>query len=380
MTKPKLTIIMPCYNCESTLEEAVESIYTQNLTMPFEVVMVDDGSTDGTKKLIKKLADEHKEIKYVFHKENRGGGAARNTAVENSSADVIFCLDSDDMLGENCLNLMYDTLVENDLDGVTIHKSVKFLDEDINNIQYTTEMGFIDKAILFESLFSKNAECGLYSTFMHTRESFNIIGGYPEDHGFDTQSFAFGFLANGLKARACKDAIYYHRLSSKNNSYYNREYNNGKVNFNWFKIIMQYLYLFNEETKDKILSFDFYSNIVNKNFMIIFHDNFLVEDYLDYLGVNTKEKYFKEIVKKYDKTKYEYYWLYDYTKEPKYLFYAISNGINGTFQYKQLFENFKKTNGDEIDDIFNKLNKNFIRQTLLVRIKNRLNKYFKGQA
>ena len=76
----KLSIIMPCYNCTATLEEALASIYTQELEMPFEVVMVNDGSTDGTGQLIEELARRYAHIRYVSHDRNRGGGAARNNA------------------------------------------------------------------------------------------------------------------------------------------------------------------------------------------------------------------------------------------------------------------------------------------------------------
>ena len=60
--KNKISIIMPCYNCSGTLEEAVTSIYTQNLIIPFEIVMVNDGSTDNTFELIKELKKKIEEL------------------------------------------------------------------------------------------------------------------------------------------------------------------------------------------------------------------------------------------------------------------------------------------------------------------------------
>ncbi|MEI7425100.1 MAG: glycosyltransferase family 2 protein, partial [Candidatus Staskawiczbacteria bacterium] len=94
----KLSIIMPCYNCQSTLAEAVVSVFVQSLKIPFEIIMVDDGSTDGTQRLILELAQKYPEIKTLIHEKNRGGGAARNTGIKNSSGDLIFCLDGDDIL------------------------------------------------------------------------------------------------------------------------------------------------------------------------------------------------------------------------------------------------------------------------------------------
>jgi glycosyltransferase involved in cell wall biosynthesis len=373
-----LSIIIPCYNCENTLEEAVDSIYAQKLDMFFEVVMVDDGSSDNTRELIKDLSGKYKEIKYIFHKKNKGGGAARNTAVINSNANVIFCLDADDILGDDCLYNMYRTLIDNELDGVSISKSIKFMDDDIDNVIYITNMGYINENIPFESLFSGKSDCGLYSTFMHTRRAFEIIGGYPENHGFDTQSFAFSFLANGLNAMASDKAIYYHRLSSKNDSYYNREQYNGRVNFNWYKILEEYLYLFNDYTKDKILNFDVYGSIGNGNILNSLNnkDKFQKE-YRNFLINNSKSEYYNYLKDKLSFNKYEYYWMYSYENDINlkrgHLINAICKGVNFSYQYKSLLEMIESSNGDSIDVINASLEKNFIKQTLLNKVRNRIN-------
>ncbi len=373
-----LSIIIPCYNCENTLEEAVDSVYAQKLDISFEVVMVDDGSSDNTRELIKDLSRKYKEIKYVFHERNEGGGAARNTAVNNSSADIIFCLDADDILGDDCLHNMYRTLINNELDGVSISKSVKFMDDDIYNVIYITNMGYINENIPFESLFSGKSDCGLYSTFMHTRRAFEVIGGYPENHGFDTQSFAFSFLANGLSAMASDKATYYHRLSSKNDSYYNRERYNGRVNFNWYKILEEYLYLFNDRIKDKILGFDVYSNIEKINILdSLDNENKFQKEYHNFLINDSKREYYNFLKDKLSFNKYEYYWMYNYENDinlkRSYLINAICKGVNSPYQYKSLFEMIENSNGDSIDVINVSLEKNFIKQTLFIRIRNRIN-------
>jgi len=372
-----LSIIIPCYNCESTLEEAVTSIYTQKLDISFEIVMVDDGSSDNTRELIKDLSVKYKEIKFIFHDKNKGGGAARNTAVKNSSANIIFCLDSDDILGDDCLINMYRTLIEYELDGVSISKSIKFMDNDINNVVYVTNMGYINESIPFESLFSGKSDCGLYSTFMHTRKAFEMTGGYPEDHGFDTQSFAFSFLANGLNAMASDNAVYYHRLSGKNDSYYNRESYAGKVNFNWYKILEEYLYLFNDRIKDKILGFDIYGDVEKKHILNSLNDNDRFQkEYRGLLVNHTKKCYYAFLKSKSCLNKYEYYWMYLYEDDVDlragYLINAICKGVNFPYQYKCLFEIIENSNGDCVNIINDGLRNDFVKRTFLNRIKNRL--------
>ncbi len=73
----KLSIIVPCFNCENTVEQAVESIFRQESQLPFDVTMVDDGSTDHTYVVLDKIKAQYPNIKLVRHPSNRGGGAAR---------------------------------------------------------------------------------------------------------------------------------------------------------------------------------------------------------------------------------------------------------------------------------------------------------------
>lgn len=262
----RLTIIIPCYNCHDTLKEAVDSCFVQGLDN-FEIVMVDDGSTDDTKIIIQKLAEKYPEIRLFYHDTNKGGGAARNTAVEQSRADVIFCLDGDDVLPRNTLSKMLAYMNEKKCDGVTIHRSIKFTGDNIHNIHHIDTSPYLNKKIPFTSLLSKNKEfCPVYVNFMYTKNAFNKASGYPTSHGYDTQGFAWRFLSTGLSVYTCPDAEYLHRIRF-NESYFMREYNNGKMNYNWRDILLEHYYVFNEKTLAFIYSFecgDFTRNIIEE--------------------------------------------------------------------------------------------------------------------
>ena len=69
---------MPCYNCEKTVREAVESIYTQELNYSFEVIMLDDGSTDKTWDLLQHFEQQYDEVKVFQNDGNMGEGYSRN--------------------------------------------------------------------------------------------------------------------------------------------------------------------------------------------------------------------------------------------------------------------------------------------------------------
>jgi len=329
--KPDLSIIIPCYNCTKTLEQAVRSCFDQGLDeagFTFEIVMVDDGSTDGTGQLLKRLeADsssrDNGKARVYFHDKNKGGGATRNTAVERAQADVIFCLDSDDMLGVGTLSKMLSYMKEKHrtgsaCDGVGIHRSRKFKGSDVNDIAVVHTFGYTDAIIPVEALFQKGEiYCPLYSTFMHTKEAFKAMGGYPTSHGFDTQSFAWRFLMNGLTAYTCPDAIYLHRTNF-NRSYYIREYESGKANYNWFLILSEFLYIFKDPIKDLILGFDIHGdkNLFNE---VCAEESILVPDYKRYLvkDAKTKEAAALQKLSDQERTGYDCFWLANGSAEKK---------------------------------------------------------------
>lgn len=275
-SQTKLTIIMPCYNCENTLAEAVESIFKQGLDIAFEVIMVDDGSTDGTKTLITQLSDKYPQINYVFHEKNRGGGAARNTAVEHSKGELIFCLDSDDILPDNMLSKMIEYLIEKEYDGTVIGKSVFFIDT-IANVR--NEVVYEEKLLSFEDLFS-NVPTSVTGNFLYKREVFDKTGGYPTLHGFDTQGYGFRVMANNFKIGVCKDAYYFQRIP-KEKSYYIRELEAGNISKNWFYILSENLYKFSDGTKKMILNYDYKKYGNNTGFENIMQKVSEVEDMFD---------------------------------------------------------------------------------------------------
>ncbi len=282
--KPELSIIIPCYNSERTLREAVDSCFKQGLTKPFEIIMVDDKSTDNTIEVMRTLAGQHPEIQLFFHGTNLGGGATRNTAVKNSTGNVIFCLDSDDILPDRTLVRMLAALTSRNSDGLTIHRSIKFSGTDIQKVHHVDSPTEIDSKITLESLLQKNGLfCPLYVNFMYTRKAFNKLGGYPISHGFDTQGFAWRFICSGLTAYVCKDAEYLHRIHF-NESYYLREYNAGGISYNWRDILLEHYYVFNKKALYFILAFncqDFTRNILTELSQI---DDVFVRDYINVCG------------------------------------------------------------------------------------------------
>lgn len=92
----KLSIIMPCYNEKATIDKILEEVAEVNLgSTKKEIIIVDDGSKDGTRKILKKLADKNKNIKLIFQRINQGKGAALKKGILASTGDVVVIQDAD---------------------------------------------------------------------------------------------------------------------------------------------------------------------------------------------------------------------------------------------------------------------------------------------
>ena len=92
-----ISVIIPCYNKESFIVGTLDSVIQQTFVKAIkEILVIDDGSTDGTASLVKEKASLYPIIKYIYQ-DNRGVSAARNTGIKNAGGDYIAFLDADDL-------------------------------------------------------------------------------------------------------------------------------------------------------------------------------------------------------------------------------------------------------------------------------------------
>ena len=105
-----ISVIIPVYNRKAYLKECVDSVIAQSYGN-FEIVIVDDGSTDGSVELCRTLAEPDGRIR-VFLAEHEGVSAARNRAIENSRGSLLFFLDSDDILHPRLFETFVKTMSE----------------------------------------------------------------------------------------------------------------------------------------------------------------------------------------------------------------------------------------------------------------------------
>ena len=113
MERTCVSVIVPIYNTKPWLEECIRSILDQKFDQPFEVILVDDGATDGCGELCDQMAARDKRIR-VIHQENQGLSAARNTGIDAAQGRYYAFVDSDDILRPTYLQTLYDACEKHD--------------------------------------------------------------------------------------------------------------------------------------------------------------------------------------------------------------------------------------------------------------------------
>ena len=128
---PKISIISTVYNTGVYLRPAVESILAQTFT-DFELLLVDDGSNDGSAEVCDALAAQDARIR-VFHQPNGGPAHARNTGLDNARGDYIGMVDSDDLIEPTMFATLYSAV---QVDGVRLAACAgDCIDEDGSKIE-----------------------------------------------------------------------------------------------------------------------------------------------------------------------------------------------------------------------------------------------------
>lgn len=105
MVNNSITVVIPAFNCETYLHATLDSVLKQDIP-PTEVIVVNDGSTDGTADVMKCYREQIRSI----HQDNQGPAAARNTGLRNASGSVIAFLDADDLWPANHIRLLGECL------------------------------------------------------------------------------------------------------------------------------------------------------------------------------------------------------------------------------------------------------------------------------
>ena len=158
------SIIIPVYNGEQYIKNCLDSIYRQGLgDDDFEVICVNDCSTDNTAQVISEYGKFHQNLRLINHETNRRQGGARNTGVKVAEGDYILYIDADDTFESNALPLLKKELekTKTELTDMAEFQQMSAFDQPIDMVQQDGdnvgkfEMTGIDKKTYTEDMFSE---------------------------------------------------------------------------------------------------------------------------------------------------------------------------------------------------------------------------------
>ena len=206
---PLVSVVMAAYNTADYIARAIESVLIQN-HRNFELIVVDDGSTDRTAEIVRGFKNEP--IKY-FYKENGGAASARNFALKKSSGSFIVILDSDDMMTPDFIARhlrVFEQNPETDL----IYCDDCFIDENDKPVRVMGRPEYSDQKALISDMFRCAFPVVPFRTCIR-KSVFDKIGLYDErlivSEDYDMMR---RFVNQGLKVRHLPAAFYLRRLTT----------------------------------------------------------------------------------------------------------------------------------------------------------------------
>jgi len=131
-----VSVIMPAYNAERTIKEAIESVLNQTYS-DFELIVINDCSTDATKTIVERFVSSDSRVRLINNSVNSGVSVSRNTGISNAKGEYIAFLDSDDMWRKDKLEKQLDVMVSNN--AILSYTASSFVDSNGKPYNYIME-------------------------------------------------------------------------------------------------------------------------------------------------------------------------------------------------------------------------------------------------
>jgi glycosyltransferase involved in cell wall biosynthesis len=214
--QPLVSVIIPVYNGNRYLSEAIQSVLEQTYE-PVEIIVVDDGSTDSTAE----IAQSYPDIRYIYQ-HNQGNATAKNTGISSAKGELITFLDADDLWTSNKLNIQVNDLLENPQIYCCICKMRTFLEPG-------TEWPSWVKKDQIES----DVTAYLPSALLVRKTIFERIGNFdPSYRRANDSDWVFRAKDAGFLMKIIPEVLLYRRIHR-----YNISQDTGEMNLELMKIL-----------------------------------------------------------------------------------------------------------------------------------------------
>jgi len=229
-----ISVIMGVYNSKRYLRESIESILNQSFSK-FEFIIIDDGSNDGSSKILRKYSKKEPKIKIIENKKNIGLTASLNKGLKAAKYDIIARMDADDISKKDRLQKQYNFLKANEDISVlgTSAIDINKKGEIINHRKVPLSYDEIKKTVRFVNPI-------IHSSVMFRKNDILKIGGYNENYR-KVQDYELWFrcIANNIKLNNLKEELILYR---RDNKYYKRKslyyrWTDFKIRFECYRLL-----------------------------------------------------------------------------------------------------------------------------------------------
>ena len=212
--KPFFTVIICTYNRANLLPRALDSLLKQTYRN-FEVLLVDDGSTDDTSAIVKKYFSSQIPLRYIYHK-NRGLPLSRNAGILAAAGKFITFLDSDDEYAPNHLEIRKNIICENP-DTDFIYGNVKVIGN-----PYVPDLNDINKLVNID-------DCIVGGSFFIRKELAISLNGFKNLEYADDSEFFSRVAESNANIFKCENRTYIYHRELKDSMTFNYQKNNEKI-------------------------------------------------------------------------------------------------------------------------------------------------------
>ncbi|MCD2502361.1 glycosyltransferase [Clostridium sp. NSJ-145] len=282
----KISVIVPVYNVEKYLEKCIISILGQTFK-DFELILVNDGSTDSSGEICNKYKKIDERIKVIYQK-NSGLSAARNAGLEMAKGDYIGFVDSDDYINNNMYETMFKLAQENNADIVQC-KFKKFYNDFLeeneeNNTNRIFNISNSEEALYkLLSIGDMNVQCVVAWNKLYKSNLFNDIR-FPIAKIHEDEFTTYKLFDKSKKIVFCESEMYYYR--QVDGSIMNSKFNKRRLHY--LEALEEQLCYFENRNKE-----------IYKEILIKYELNLKIYYFRVKSNIENNKEILKEIRKKY---------------------------------------------------------------------------------
>jgi glycosyltransferase involved in cell wall biosynthesis len=251
--KEKVSIIIPVYNSEKFLEQTIISINNQTWNN-LEIIVVDDGSTDGSIKVIKK--HNTRKLK-IIQQENKGASAARNTALGHATGEYIQFLDSDDLLDKHKIEYQLKKLRDRSKYSIASGPFINFIEEPQDLKYPLIDNGYSDFKRPLNWLVESGWGKAMFPpvVWLVSKELIQLAGEWDETLSYndDTEFFTRVILKSD-EIVFCEDAISYYRRGNPKSLGSRADYKSRRSELDSLNLVTKHLLEHENSERTRIVS------------------------------------------------------------------------------------------------------------------------------